>query len=73
MGNYLLNDQSGVDMIQVLQELEIGDSDSSRVNKNIREDQYSVVDEHLLGFLGGGAIGCFRKDLAVEFVGIVSS
>lgn len=59
-------------MVQVLQELEIRDRDSSCVDEDIREDQHSVVDEHLLGFLGRGAIGCFCKDFAVEFVGIVS-
>ena len=60
-------------MIQILQELEIGYRDASGIDENIREDQYSVVDEHLLGFLGRGAIGGFRQDFAVEFMGIMSN
>lgn len=60
-------------MVQVLQELKVGDRDPARIDKDVGEYEHPVVDEHLLCLLGGRPVGSLGQDLAVELVGVVPS
>lgn len=51
------------DVVEVLQPLEEGDSDTTGVDVQIRDDQDVAINQDLVGSRGGGAVGSLGNDL----------
>lgn len=67
----LAGHSSGIHVLEVLQPLEIADSDSTSIAEDVRQESDTLGQADLLSFDGGGAIGSLHDDFALEEMGIV--
>ena len=58
-------------MLEVLEPLEIADSDTSSIQEDIRKEADTLSSADPFPFQGGGAIGSLDYDFALETMGIV--
>ena len=59
-------------MLEVLQPFKIRHSDTTSVAENIRKEADSFSEKNLFGSSGGGSVGSFDDDFALEFICVVS-
>lgn len=67
----LLGHAAGRDVLDVLEPLEVRDSDTAAVCKHVRNDDDAAFHESLFSHKGSRAIGTFQDNAAVEGVRIV--
>ena len=63
---------AGTDVLQVLKPFEITDCHTTSIAENVGEEPDSLGEADLLAFDGGGTVGSFNDELALEPVSIVA-
>lgn len=64
-------DDAWLDMFDVLEPLEVTDSDSTCIQEDVRQNTNVFLHEHLLSLLGSRSIGSFSNDATLEPVCIL--
>lgn len=71
MNDYLAEKTTPSNVLDILEPLEVADSDTTSVAEHIRQEAHSLLEQDLLSLAGGGTIGSLHDELALETVSIV--
>ena len=58
------------DMVEILEPLKVGDSDSTSIDVHVRDDQAPGILKYFVSSRGDWSISCFSNDSCLDFTGI---
>ena len=57
-------------MVEILEPLKVGDSDSTSIDVHVRDDQAPGILKYFVSSRGDWSISCFSNDSCLDFTGI---